>query len=67
MLQGLRSELYRLSLKGGKINGLMAAYRPPEVEVIIDPVRVAKLAMIAKAYTACQITAQQAKELVSKV
>ena len=66
MLEGLQGELYRLAIKGGKANRVMSGPMP-KVEVITDPARVAKLALIAKAYTACKITAQQAKALVAKV
>jgi hypothetical protein len=59
----------RLQIHSGKANQamLMSERLMPKVEVITDPARVAKLVMIARAYTACEITAQQAKALAAKV
>lgn len=67
MLEGLRGECMRLQIHSGKANQAMSERPVPKVEVITDPARVAKLAMIARAYTACEITAQQAKALAAKV
>ena len=67
MLEGLRGELMRLSIRPGRMNTEMATGRPSKVDVITEPDRVAKLKMIAAAYNACKITAEQASDLVSKV
>ena len=67
MLEGLRSELYKLQIKPGRANVAMSERPMPKVEIITEPARVEKLKMIAKAYTSGSITREQAAILASKV
>lgn len=64
-MEDLRNELRRLGFKGSSVT--RNTVEEPVPEIITDPARVAKLTMIAQAYSKGDLTMMQAAALVAKV
>ena len=64
-MEDLRNELRRLGFKGSSVT--RNTVEPPVQDVITDPARVQKLALIAQAYSKGDIAMLQAAQLVARV